>query len=212
MFVFHRFRFALAGGASLALLAGSPDAAGEQAQKPCADWNTESFFEGATVADVSRCVAAGADVEARDDDDRTPLHNAAFDSESPSVVKALLDAGADPEARDVHGFTPLHVAAYVGAPSVVAVLLKAGADLEARSRHGQTPLHLAAAQSALWQSEALSVVMGLLEAGADLAVPDEGGRNPARRATTNDKLPFEAVGLLSAHKFPCMKDADDTSP
>lgn len=340
MFAFHRFRFALAGGASLALLAGSPDAAGEQAQKPCADWNTESFFEGATAADVSRCVAAGADVEARDDDDRTPLHNAAFDSESPSVVKALLDAGADPEARDgrkatplhwaafnrlptvaalldagadleardMDGLTPLHVAAtHSGAPSVVAVLLKAGADLEARSRHGQTPLHLAAAQSALWESEALSVVKALLEAGADpearttreshpfaascgmlspkiavtagmtplhvaatrstfpsivtaLAAADAGlleardehgmtplhcaaahgetlsviaalleagadpaaldkyGRDAARQAMMNDRLPFEAVGLLSAHKFPYVKtfpyvkDADDLAP
>ena len=44
------------------------------------------------------------------------------------------------------------------------------------------------------------------------APPDEGGRNPARRATTNDKLPFEAVGLLSAHKFPYVKDADDLVP
>ena len=60
--------------------------------------------------------------------------------------------------------------------------------------------------------ESIPVTAAPPEAGADPAVPDEGGRNPARRATTNDKLPFEAVGLLSAHKFPCMKDADDTSP
>ena len=60
--------------------------------------------------------------------------------------------------------------------------------------------------------ENIPVTAALLEAGADPAAPDEDGRNPARRATTNDKLPFEAVGLLSARKFPSMKDADDTSP
>ena len=70
MLVFHRFRFALAGCASLALLAGfGPDApAPAAAQTPCADWNTETFFEGATGADVLRCVAAGADVKARNGD------------------------------------------------------------------------------------------------------------------------------------------------
>ena len=104
--VFLHFRLALAGGASLALLAGfGPDAAGGMAQKPCVGWNTESFFESATAADVSRCVAAGADVGARDDDDRTPLHFAAENSESLPVVRALLEAGADPEALTRTGGT-----------------------------------------------------------------------------------------------------------
>ena len=108
--VFLHFRLALAGCASLALLAGfGPDApAPAAAQTPCADWNTESFFESATAADVSRCVAAGADVGARDDDDRTPLHLAAANSESLPVVRALLEAGADPEARDKNGLDAAH--------------------------------------------------------------------------------------------------------
>ena len=110
MSVFHLFRFALAGGASLAPLAGfGPDApAPAAALTPCADWNTEAFFEGATAADVSRCVAAGADVEARNGDGWTPLHLAAAHSARPPVVTALLNAGADPEALDKNGLDAAH--------------------------------------------------------------------------------------------------------
>ena len=135
MSVFLRFRLALAGF--------GPDAAGEMAQKPCVGWNTESFFESATAADVSRCVAAGADMGARDDDDRTPLHLAAANSESLPVVRALPEAGADPEARDGREATPLHWATLSEIPSVVAALLEAGADPEALDKNGLDAAHWA---------------------------------------------------------------------
>ena len=71
----------------------------EAEQVSCAAWNTEAFFEGATAADVLRCVEAGADPEAQDNDGgKTPLHRAAR-SAHPSVVTALLEAGAHPQAR-----------------------------------------------------------------------------------------------------------------
>ena len=195
MFVFHRFRLALAGGASLALLAGfGPDApAPVAAQTPCADWNTEAFFEGATAADVSRCVTAGADVGARNDDDQTPLHLAAANSESLPVVRALLEAGADPEARDEFGGTPLHWATLSWSPPVIAALLNAGADLEARDIGGHTPLHVAAEYS-----ESLPVVAVLLKAGADLEARDANGETPLHRAAARSwNLPVIAA-LLDA--------------
>ena len=83
------------------------------ARVSCADWNTKAFFENAAAVDVSRCLSAGADLEARDALGRTPLHVAAAFSETPSVIAALLDAGADPGARDALGRTPLHVAAAI---------------------------------------------------------------------------------------------------
>ena len=67
------------------------------AQPSCGDWNTEAFFQRATAADVSRCLAGGADLEARDEDGWAPLHFAAVHSEIPAVVAVLLDAGADLE-------------------------------------------------------------------------------------------------------------------
>ena len=43
----------------------------------CGGWNTELFFAFATDADIRACLAAGADPNAKDGDDITPLHYAA---------------------------------------------------------------------------------------------------------------------------------------
>ena len=53
---------------------------------------------------------AGANVNAKDEDDRSPLHYAAELRVRPEVVQALLNAGADVNARDSHGRTPLDIA------------------------------------------------------------------------------------------------------
>ena len=75
------------------------------AQAGCADWNTGDYFEAATVADVERCLAAGADIEARNEGGMTPLHWAAVFGTAETVT-ALLAAGADPRARDESGEIP----------------------------------------------------------------------------------------------------------
>ena len=55
---------------------------------------------------------AGADIEAKDVIERTPLHLATGYNENPDITKALIDAGANLETRDNDwGFTPLHRAA-----------------------------------------------------------------------------------------------------
>ena len=48
---------------------------------------------------------AGADVNARDEFDPTPLHDAARNGNRPAII-ALLEADADPNARDKLGMTP----------------------------------------------------------------------------------------------------------
>ena len=111
-----------------------PAAAAERVN--CEGWNTETFFEMATASVVTACLAAGADIAARDDDDITPLHWAAWSSNGPAV-EALLASGANVAARNNNGRTPLDNAAWANEnpavdPAVVEVLVTAGADVSAR--------------------------------------------------------------------------------
>jgi uncharacterized protein len=85
---------------------------------------------------------AGADVEAKDREYRTPLMYASI-YERKDVVKKLLAAGADIEAKDVIKRTSLMWAAFYESKKVLRLLLDAGADVEAEDINGWTALTLA---------------------------------------------------------------------
>lgn len=86
-----------------------------------------------------------------DEEDTTPLHNAAYNG-NVSKVRRLLEAGENVDAMrgDLWGdmrskMTPLMVAALSGQPAVVELLLQHGADMSITCRHvfGMTAVGLA---------------------------------------------------------------------
>ena len=160
----------------------------------CEQWNTEEFFEAATVDHVTACLAASADVTARDEDEITPLHWATWISDHPAVVEALLAAGAHLEARNGTGSTPLHNAAANNEnPAVVEALLAAGANIEARDDRGFTPLHRAANAN-----ETLAILEVLVAAGANVNAPDDGGIAPVQYAAWANENPAVLGALFAA--------------
>jgi hypothetical protein len=101
---------------------------------------------------ISRLVALGADVCARNRMGATPLHHAASGNpQSPrwnpvaqaAAIKALVVAGVDVNAVDKHGATALHRAVRTRCAAATQALLDTGADPAIPTRNGSTPLHLA---------------------------------------------------------------------
>lgn len=84
----------------------------------------------------------GADIEAKDEDGKTPLAAAVGDYTF-RAIPILLKKGANLEARDNNGRTPLGAAIENGVLHAVHLFLKYGADLETRDNNGHTPLVLA---------------------------------------------------------------------
>lgn len=86
-------------------------------------------------------IKAGADINAIDNNGRTPLFYVARYSKTAKTVEALLKLGADINTRDNNGDTPLFMAAYGNKnPEVIKALLEYGADVNIRDDSGKTVL------------------------------------------------------------------------
>ena len=190
----------------------------------CAAWNTQEFFETATVEDVTACLAAGADVAARNENDNTPLHWAAQFNENPAVIEALLAAGADLQAPNEDGNSPLYVAIFnenTAVPETLIEVLLAATDVTAwEDGRGRTFLHYvgaygdpaaieallaAGADVAATVNEDPAVVQVLLAAGADVAAVAawyDGGITPLHLVARNNADPAVLEVLLAAGADP----------
>jgi hypothetical protein len=101
---------------------------------------------------VAELIAAGAELDARNRRDSTPLHAAASGGPgSPSwnpraqaeTIAWLIAAGADPNAVNKDGAMPLHIAVRTRCAAAVKALLDKGADPTRRTKRGSTPMRLA---------------------------------------------------------------------
>ncbi len=124
------------------------------------------------LAIFNALICAGADINARDRIDQTPLHKAMLRpvpqyGDAVQALWELIDAGAYVNARDHIGQTPLHFAARGGyiawnrdrgvkdavqlrrtfeiQSEFIEILTAAGVDVDAKDRNGNTPADIAIA-------------------------------------------------------------------
>jgi hypothetical protein len=125
----------------------------------------------------------------KDNENRTPLHYAAYQGHT-ELVKLLLAKGAEVNAKDNAGRTPLHSAAGRGHTGSVELLLANGAEVNAKASGDLTTLHYAAA---FGRVDAVKV---LLANGADVNAKDEHGWTPRNLAKGEGHK--KVVALLSS--------------
>ncbi len=109
---------------------------------------------GAGHLDIAQMlIAAGADVNAKVNDQETPLIQAAM-NDWPRMVGMLLQHKADIDhAESYDGYTALHYAARLGRATTVETLLAAGADENLKSKHGETAREMICAQIGMGKGE-----------------------------------------------------------
>ena len=100
------------------------------------NWNAS---DEEIAAQVKKFIEAGADVNARNDDNDTMLILAAAEGKL-ETVKMLLANGADPNLKGEDDDTALHQAAYNGYDDIMDALIKKGARLNEVNTYGETPL------------------------------------------------------------------------
>jgi len=101
------------------------------------DGKTKLHNHALSFKAAQKYILQGANVDAKDEYGRTPLHYA----KNKDVVDLLIKAGADVKVRAGNGDRPLDVASRLGDKEIVDLLIKAGAEVNAKDRLGFTLLH-----------------------------------------------------------------------
>jgi cytohesin len=101
---------------------------------------------------VKLLLARGADTNATNDDQQTPLHYAAeAERYSAGMSRLLVGSSANVNARDSDQNTPLHLALGESNVESAQFLVQSGADLGARNGDGQTPMDMDVNANGEWE-------------------------------------------------------------
>ena len=136
--------------------------------------------------DLKDALKKGADVNTKDEDNRTLLHWAAFQGYI-KIVKLLIENKADINARDNKGYTPLLDAAFKGNIDIANLLISKGADVNARDDNGSTPLSWAV------EYNRIDIVRLLINKNADIGIADNIGCTAIDYADENKKEYMENI-------------------
>jgi ankyrin repeat protein len=117
----------------------------QQPEPPTAKAPDISIHEAAgegNIEAVKQHIAAGTDVNAKDEDGLTPLHEAAGGGQK-EITELLIAKGADVNANTPDGLTVFFAAILGANKEIVELLIAKGADVNVRGFGGMTPLNMA---------------------------------------------------------------------
>jgi len=142
----------------------------------------------------------GADVNARGQNQSTPLHKAA--DRTVGLARLLLDNGADVNAVDHCKATPVFKARH---PEMVKLLVSRGANIQHKDDCGSTALH----NICSWKD--LNTMKALVSLGADVNAKDDRGQTPLWDAAFFGQKNMVRFLLTRGAKLDVItREADDT--
>ena len=137
-------------------------------------------------------VDAGAEVDARDANQETPLLNAIFDQHT-AVASRLIDLGANINADNIPTRdSAIHFAVCFGHHDILSVLLQKGADYLATNVHGRGIAHMAARAG---DAKTMGMLADADLPGLDLALRDREGKIAAEYLAERIIFRESEVGL-----------------
>ena len=143
---------------------------------------------------VKQHLAAGTDVDAKNEYGETPLYWAAQGHKE--IAELLIAKGVDVNAKNELEETPLHIAAPQGHKEIAELLITKGADVNAKSAAISTPLHFV---------EEKDIAKVLILNGADVNAISVSG-TPLDVAIEEDYT--ETAGLLRKHGAKTAEELD----
>ena len=127
----------------------------------------QAFFnvvQTSGLDEVETSLAAGADVNATDENGQTALIYASSANTDPKVIEGLLEAGANVNAQTTTGWTALMTAVRDNPnPEVPLELLQAGADPTLRNNEDKAALDYAADNGEMRRSSVLPILENLAD-------------------------------------------------
>ena len=157
------------------------------------------------LPDLTRLIAAGANIDARNSFGHTPLMIAAARGHI-EIARALFDAGADINALAKGDNTAIGMSASLPGAAMTEFLLAGGAD--PLLGHADVPKNLLRAAISRGQEQLFDRLTG---AGADVHYIDEGGRTLLMLACDSGQ-PVMLKRLIALGLDPLLKDKNGTTP
>lgn len=150
----------------------------------------QAALQQGDVASLRALLAAGTNLDSKDEDERTPLHWACASGRLDVAEFLLDDAKAAVNVQDDAGWTPLMSAASAGHGDVVGLLLSKGANANLPNENGQIPLH--------YHRGRQEIAELLLDYTRDVNQADNVGSTPLTRAIGGKPSPA-IIALLLDH-------------